>query len=240
MEGLRDKPAKPLGRKAYGTIGHLPLSRMGPGDHRVPEGQCDICIGKVRDKNDEVIVQEKLDGSCVAVARLDGTLHVLGRAGYPAYTSPYRQHWMFADWATERAERFAAVLEDGERLVGEWLAQAHGTRYNLEHREPFVAFDLMVGTVRACWCAFMERVGGVFSTPTPIHFGPIQPVAAMKRLGCGFYGAAEQAEGIVYRVERRGDVDFLAKYVRADKVDGKYLPEVCGTECWNWKQDRGE
>jgi len=37
------------------------------------------------------------------------------------------------------------------------------------------------------------------------------------------------------RVERRGCVDFLAKYVRPEKVDGRYLPEQAGGEpIWHW------
>ena len=55
---------KTLGRKAYGSIGHLPNSRVGPKDHHVHEGQARICTVKARDKHDRVIVQEKLDGSC--------------------------------------------------------------------------------------------------------------------------------------------------------------------------------
>jgi hypothetical protein len=31
-------------------------------------------------------------------------------------------------------------------------------------------------------------------------------------------------------------VDFLAKWVRPDKVDGMYLPEISGKEpVWNWR-----
>jgi len=34
-------------------------------------------------------------------------------------------------------------------------------------------------------------------------------------------------------------VDFLAKYVRTDKVDGAYLPEITGhQELWNWHPRR--
>jgi len=46
----------------------------------------------------------------------------------------------------------------------------------------------------------------------------------------------DQTEGVVYRVERKGKVDFLAKWVRHDKVDGKYVPENNGGETvWNWR-----
>ena len=46
---------------------------MGPGDH-VHAGQAEICTEKARDKHDKVIVQEKLDGSCVAAALIDEQL----------------------------------------------------------------------------------------------------------------------------------------------------------------------
>ena len=52
---------------------------------------------------------------------------------------------------------------------------------------------------------------------------------ALKLLGSGIYGNPEKPEGVVYRVEREGRVDFLAKFVRSDKEDGKYLD----TELWN-------
>ena len=35
---------KPLGRKAYGSIGHLPNSRVGPKDHHIHEGQLSILL----------------------------------------------------------------------------------------------------------------------------------------------------------------------------------------------------
>ena len=236
MEEIR--PAKPLGRKAYGHIGHLEGSRQGPGDHRVHEGQARICTLKVRDKHDEIIVQEKVDGSCVAVAKVGGNLIPLGRAGYPAVTSPYPQHKMFADWAYSNYARFDAMLREGERCVGEWLAQAHGTRYNLLH-EPFCPFDIMVGENRMAFDTFLARLEGLgFTPPHLLNRGPALSIeSALRFLGeHGHHGAIDKAEGVVWRVQRDGKVDFLAKYVRPDKIDGCYLPELSGgPPVWNWQ-----
>lgn len=52
----------------------------------------------------------------------------------------------------------------------------------------------------------------------------------------GKYGATEEAEGVVYRVEREGKVDFLGKYVRANKADGKYFNEYHTKLIWNWRK----
>ena len=71
----------------------------------------------------------------------------------------------------------------------------------------------------------------------------------MKLLGaCGFHGACDVVEGAVWRIERdvlvspgqgserKRIVDFLVKYVRPDKRDGSYLPEMSGKEAvWNWR-----
>lgn len=39
----------------------------------------------------------------------------------------------------------------------------------------------------------------------------------------GFYGSKEGYEGLIYRVERDGKFDFLAKWVRHDYQPLKYL-----------------
>ena len=230
-------PEKPLGIKAYGHIPHLPGSRMGPSDHHCHEGQRIIATGKARDRHDRITVTEKVDGSCVAVARIGGVLVPLGRAGYPAISSPYLQHRMFNDWAFEHQDQFLALLQDGERVVGEWLAQAHGTRYALSH-DPFVAFDLIDGGGRLpITIAYDRFMAAGFVHPHLIHDdGPLAVDMAMAMLKESFHGALDPVEGVVWRVERKGKFDFLAKWVRPDKVDRKYLPEISGQpEVWNWR-----
>jgi hypothetical protein len=230
---------KPLGRKNYGSIGHLPCSRMGPADHACHPGQQRICTEKARDKHDVIIVTEKLDGSNVGIARVGDEIHALGRAGYLAQTSKYEQHQLFAAWVRAREDFWRDALEDGQRLVGEWMAQAHGTRYALPYG-PFAAFDLMVGERRLPFDD-LRILCNVYDIPMPrlLHRGgPLSVEDAMRLHGPGDHGC-DEPEGVVYRVERNGQYDFMAKWVRPDKVDGKYLPDVTGavtTEpIWNWR-----
>lgn len=230
-------PDKPLGMKAYGSIPHLPGSRLGPGDHHVTEGQARICLVRPRDKNDLILVQEKLDGSSCAVAKINGVCVPLIRAGYPAISSRFEQHHLFAQWVYANYDRFNERLEEGERLVGEWLAQAHGTRYALTH-EPFVVFDLMHGQERVPYDEFVKCTFPYFVLPNLLHYGtPFAIEDAMALLADGGdHGALDPVEGAVWRVERNGKVDYLAKYVRPNKIDGKYLPEITGSEpVWNWR-----
>lgn len=241
---------KPLGYKSYGHIPHLPGSRMGPGDHKCHEGQLKIATSKARDRHDMIIVQEKLDGSNVGVAKINDDIVPLTRAGYRAETSPYEQHHFFASWVLnpKQRKRFMALLSEGERVCGEWLMQAHGTRYELSH-EPFVAFDIMVQTTRLPWPEFRERVLQYeFVIPNTIHEGsPLSIEEAMKKLKVSGHGAIEPVEGAIWRVERNEQiqkgrpsgrkriVDFLVKYVRPDKRDGIYLEAVSGKPAlYNW------
>lgn len=231
------KPTKPLGRKSYGSIPHLPGSRMGPADHHCHAGQEAICMTRGRDRHDRVIVTEKLDGGNVAVANVEGRIVALGRAGYLASDSPFVQHHYFARWIADQGERFAAMLGPGERLNGEWLALAHGTRYALPH-EPFVAFDMMVEAKRLPWDVTAARcahhgvtTARVLSDGPPLHVDDLIPLIAQSG-----HGALDEVEGAVWRVERRGEFDFMAKWVRPTKEDGKYLTEISGhPEIWHWR-----
>lgn len=222
----REKQSKPLGHKAYGSIPHLPGSRLGRGDHHCEEGQARIATLQTRDKHDTVIVQEKLDGSNVCVARVGGGIQVLTRAGYHAIDSPYEQHHKFAYWVYDNIDRFEKLLKDGQRICGEWLLQAHGTLYQLRH-EPFVAFDLFDGKERVTYHDFLPRIESCgFVAAHLLSYGPAYSIEdACKAIEVSHHGAIDPVEGAVWRVERKGKVDFMTKYVRHEKQDGKYLPE---------------
>lgn len=221
---------KPLGIKCYGSIPHLSNSKLGIGDHHCHEGHEGIATIKKRDKNDVVYVQEKLDGTCVSIAKHNGELFALTRSGYTALSSPYKQHHVFANWALQNIELFHDLLNEDERIVGEWLYQAHGTKYSLKHI-PFVGFDILKGHERMDITA-LYRLLNSYSIPTPylVHAGDAISVNdAMNLLGDGKHGA-EKPEGLIYRVERNSKVDFLCKYVRPDYQTGIYLPEVSGLD----------
>ena len=226
---------KPLGQKAYGTIPHLSKSRIGEGDHHCEIGQEKIATEKPRDKFDLVIVQEKLDGSNCSIAKINGQIIALTRSGYVADTSPFEQHHYFSKWVEKEKSRFDKLLFEGERVVGEWLLQAHSTRYNLSH-EPFVPFDIMQKHQRLNYHNFMLRILPFgFTIPHLIHIGqPIGVNWVLKHIEKSGHGAIDKVEGAVWRVENKGKVDFLVKFVRPDKQDGIYLPEISNQPAvWN-------
>jgi ATP-dependent RNA circularization protein (DNA/RNA ligase family) len=229
---------KPLGHKSYGSIPHLPGSRRGPADKGLQPEQARILTEKTRNKHDVIYVTEKLDGANVSVAKIDGKLVPLMRAGFTAKDAPYEQLRMFHDWAMENYNRFDSLLDDGERLCGEWLAMAAGTIYNLKH-EPFVAFDIMVEHNRTLTEEVFDRCyAHGFVTPALLHKGEAYSIeSAMNRLGLeGFHGA-EMSEGAVWRLESKEKFVFMGKYVRPEKVDGKYFEKFTGKTVWNWRPE---
>ena len=234
-ENVMDMPKKPLGHKGYGSIPHLPGSRLGTGDHHVHDGQDAICQHRARDRHDRIIVTEKLDGSNVSIARIGDDIVALGRAGYLAQTSKYEQHQLFADWVRRRSAVFMVRLNPGERFVGDWLAQAHGTVYHLPH-DPIVIFDLMRGQDRLPHNDCRARCDGLICAAVLHDGAPISTKAVLKLLDQSRHGAVGPVEGAVWRVERNGAFDFIAKWVRPDKIDGSFLPELSGASpVWNWR-----
>jgi hypothetical protein len=234
---VEHRPVKPLGRRAYGSIGHLPNSRMGPADHHVPDGQARICTMSPR-PGDTVVVQEKIDGSCMSVANVDGEIVALIRAGYRASDGTREFQRLFDQWVGMHRHLFAQLLSPGERVVGEWVALAHGTIYE-QLPGPFVAFDIMVGAERAPALEVRDRCGELDLPTVPLLAagpGAVTVDEAVARLGGnGAFGAVDGPEGVVYRVERNGRTDFCAKWVNPDKVDGIYLPEISGDgPRWLW------
>lgn len=226
---------KPLNQKSYGSIGHLPNSRMGEGDHHCPEGQAKIATIKTRDKYDTVIVQEKLDGGNVGIVKINSEIIPITRTGYTAISSNYELHHLFHNWVMKHKNRFYELLQDQERVCGEWLAVAHGTKYDLPH-EPFVAFDIMTKMIRTCYDEFTERVLKYdFIIPRLIHKGEAYSVENMlEAIKISGHGAIDPVEGAIWRIERNElikknnserklKVDFLTKYVKPDKIDGIYL-----------------
>lgn len=233
--------------KNYPSIGHLPGSRLGSGDRQINSGQSRIAtLTGHQCYPTQVIVSEKLDGSNVRILKQNGQIYAVNRSGYRASGSPYEQHQKFAAWVREREQIFQQYLKDGERLAGEWLLQAHGTRYQLPH-EPLAIFDWFVDDVRLPYLDFERRIKPLqielgITIPKCLHFGePIDVASVLKLLGeFGHHGAIDPAEGAVWRVETqrsqmKWQVDFLAKYVRAGKVDGCYLPNLsaCKEPTWN-------
>ena len=216
---------KPLNRKNYGSIPHLSNSKLGEKDIFITEGQEQILTIKKRDKHDTILVFEKYDGSNVGVAKKDGKIFALTRSGYLASTSPYKQHHEFSKWVGLRSDMFDKLLNDGERIIGEWLFQAHGLIYNIQN-DPIVFFDYFNENNERQPFEALEQMK--LPLPRLLHKGDaisVDQLIPVLNLKTDSIWSEEAPEGMVYRVERKGNVDFLAKWVRQDFEAGKYCIE---------------
>lgn len=217
---------KPLNKRNYGSIPHLSNSKLGKMDYFIEEGKERILTEKKRDKHDTIFVFEKYDGSNVGVAKKDGKIFALTRSGYKAITSPYKQHHEFQKWVNERNCIFQHLLKEGERLVGEWMLQAHGLIYEILD-EPIVFFDYFNSNNERQPFEILEKTG--LPLPRLLHKGGAVRVEELKpilSLKTDRIKSIEEPEGMVFRVERSDRVDFLAKWVRKDFKPGKYCINV--------------
>lgn len=102
---------------AYPSIPHLPGSRTGPADRTLSPSRARLLLEGPVGPGDVVIVEEKLDGSCVAAARDGDEIVALGRQGTLAAASPNEARRLFATWVEARRSQLLAALAPGS---GSW------------------------------------------------------------------------------------------------------------------------
>ena len=234
---------KPLGRKIFGKIEHLSNSKLGTKDISAPLWKNKICTVKKRDQYDKIIVQEKLDGSCCGVTKLNNQIIPLTKRGYIAISSPFRFLHAFHYWVMYNTKRFESLLNEGETIIGEWMLKTHSTHYVLPH-EPFVAFNI-TKSVKTKNDTIIFKIPHYdfyiladkynFITPSTVHIGDaIDTSTAMEKLIAknalhNIHGTQGTPEGLIYTVERLVKskeensynkhitiVDFVAKYVNPE------------------------
>ncbi|MDR0935862.1 MAG: RNA ligase family protein [Oscillospiraceae bacterium] len=211
----------------YAEIKHLRGSKMiDDRDSLIGEMQEDWLIGRRRmPSTDLVIVTEKVDGANVGVLRLGDKLHAVSRKGYDVLTSPYEWLQEFDYFVGNNRERFMNLLNEGERICGEWLVKTHTLRYKLKS-EPFLVFDIISGSERASYFEIVKRAREQgFTTAGLIHAGEaIPPEIALKLMGKGYHGViGDEPEGVVYRYETSGKFQFSAKFVSNPLVGNEEL-----------------
>ncbi|MEM6398414.1 MAG: RNA ligase family protein [Bacteroidota bacterium] len=235
------KPAKIIDGKNYGSIPHLPGSKKDQHDKYLHDGQVRILENGGRDKHDKIYLSVKLDGTNVGVLKKGGELVALQRKGYACIDSPYQQHQAFATWVKEPRNtiRLNRLLDEGERLVGEWLWQASGIQYTFAHAniDPFVAFDqFKADGERYQWEELLlncQMAGIQVPVNVKLNSFSVDKDADDSldrfRSWCNPFipfPAGTRHEGVVVRLERKSKLDFMAKWVRSDFVPGRFLPGI--------------
>lgn len=212
----------------YPSIPHLPNSKLGEKDKGIHEGMAQYCLSKYRPAT-KIIVTEKVDGSNVSIYNHpEKGILALSRGGYLAEFSDYDHHRRFSMHVKEMCEshgpKIYKILPKGERVVFEDLTVPHGTIYKKAPK--LVLIDWKVPKGRKLWNSYnsflgIPKVKTIYEGAIPICTEDIRKVMPKK----GFYGAKDGYEGLVYRVEREGKFDFIAKWVRDDYEPLKYLQQ---------------
>ena len=102
-------------------------------------------------------------------------------------------------------------------------------KYNIDSRlQPIVFFDHFTVNNERSSFDVLDSFYNKYEIQLPrlLHRGKSETVEnILPELNKKTYGIIpdEKPEGMVYRVERRGKVDFLAKWVRSDFEAGKYI-----------------
>jgi hypothetical protein len=109
---------------------------------------------------------------------------------------------------------------------------AMGTRYHIEDPDDlFLSFALINGKTRQPYDEFVRRTGlaGIRRAALISDGPPVSIADTMAALGeAGFHGALDGVEGAVWVHENGGEFRGIAKFVKADKVDGRYISSVTG------------
>jgi hypothetical protein len=113
------------------------------------------------------------------------------------------------------------------------LYEASGIHYKIKG-DPFVTFDFFTAdNNRLSYKDFMEeKANNITAQPARlIHYGePKKPEDLLNDLNIFRFLVrsidGQGPEGMVFRIERKGVFDFMAKWVRSDFQAGKYLPGV--------------
>lgn len=166
--------------------------------------------------SEEVVVEEKLDGSNVMLWKLDsGAVQIAGRAGVGAQDRA-GQIGPLRAWAANRGHALSALLEGNYVLYAEWLWLTHGVAYDALP-EYLIGLDLWhpdTGFVDIDVRDASFADAGILGPPR-LWAGILERPACLARLVSDSRWSSSSAEGVVIR--RRGAADpRAAKYVAAE------------------------
>lgn len=226
--------------KPYGKIYHLRGSHLTEGDMLCTPWIEKLATKQLPDDRWLITITEKLDGRNVGVMREGEHLKGLDRAGTElTCNDALEDHRRFIGWLETEYDRFR-FLGDGELLCGEWLGQAHGTRYDLKQDGPFFPFDLFIGDRRLTCRELETRIDKALPLPAVLHRdGPCSVPQALDRLRDVGRTFGDHQEGCVWRIEPPYDGPLLCKYVLHSHDKDRFLPHRTGQKpVWNWPVEK--
>lgn len=212
----------------FGHIGHINGSKMINDEDKLLliEVQ-EKFIHKKQNKNDVVIVTEKIDGMNAGVVKKDGVLYAVNRKGYLAKNMGLVREELsllgkcWDTWVNLHYDVYNEILKDGERFVFENCIIQHTLSYKFHSDPVFLLAKYNADGARVPYSELRE-IGKEYDLVMPplLNYGcAIPPELVLNQYPNGLAGSRDEIEGIVYVYEHNGKFDGSAKYVSNNKMD---------------------
>lgn len=206
----------------FGSIGHLSGSKMiDKSDSLLSKEEQAKYTECKRDKNDLVIITEKIDGMNAGVVKIDGLLYPINRKGYDTRImgSQHKDLEMlgngWAQWVDAHYWLYDQILREGERLVFEYAEWRHTLEYKFKCEPVFLLAKYNDENRRINYASLSELANEYNLVQPPLlNIGvAIPPEIILKQYPKGLAGVKGKIEGIVYNYEHNGNHESCAKYV---------------------------
>lgn len=225
----------------FGHIGHLQGSKMiDSEDKMLPLDVQDIFVHKKRDKNDIVIVTEKIDGMNAGVVKRAGELFGVNRKGYPTRTMGLVRNELsllgkcWDIWIDLHKDVYNDILKDGERLVFENCIIKHTLSYRFQTDPVFLLAKYNADGSRVSYSE-LRHIGKSYGLTMPplLNYGcAIATEIVLSQYPNGLAGSRDKIEGIVYIYEHNNKFQGSAKYV-SNKRMGTPQPNLTTFNKWD-------
>lgn len=207
--------------KNFGHISHLTGSKLIDDEDKLLslQEQYKYTVCK-RNKNDQVIITEKLDGMNAGVIKKNGLLYPLNRKGYDSRTMEVipelvllSQEW--AKWVDEHYELYDSLLNEGERFVFENCIIQHTLKYKFKCDPVFLLTKYTSDNKRLNYKTITNiAITNNIQQPPLLNIGiAIPPQQIIEQYPKGVAGVRDRIEGIVYNYEHNGEFESYAKFV---------------------------
>lgn len=206
----------------FGSIGHITGSKMiDRSDFFLSVEEQTKYIQCKRDKNDLVIITEKIDGMNAGVVKKDGYLYPINRKGYDTRIigSQHKELAVlgngWAKWVDEHYAIYDAILQEDERLVFEYAEYRHTLEYKFKCEPVFLLAKYDANNKRINYASLTELANKYnLMQPPLLNIGvAVPPEIVIEQYPKGLVGVKGQMEGIVYSYEHKDVHESCAKFV---------------------------
>ena len=225
----------------FGHIGHLAGSKMiDDEDKMLPLDVQNIFVHRKRDKNDIVIVTEKIDGMNAGVVKRAGELYGVNRKGYPVSSMGQIRTELallgkcWEAWIDLHKDIYNDILKDGERLVFENCIIKHTLSYKFHTDPVFLLAKYNADDSRVPYSE-LRHIGESYGLAMPplLNYGcAIAPEVILSQYPNGLVGSRDKIEGIVYVYEHDNKFQGSAKYVSNKRI-GTPQPNLTTFNKWD-------